>query len=441
MTSNAKEPVMNKTSSICFGRFLIDLPEGSQIKEIGQQSEFLFGPVTSERTDLDAKGFAARMEKREAELKAGKQKDQFKLSEVLTPSPDTKLFKLSRAYDLFPNDPPSTGLEAYRFNQGTVFSMVHTGFNSSFPQVVDQLKSTVLPSIRARRADEVPAEPGLCIKDGFIANDGNGRVFEEAKIQLNFKDQPDLWVSVYSRTVNKAGQKTLLQRIASNPLPAELASVAGQVRNLRKGAHLVGSFSGEETLDVLPTEEGVKVHHFVWETQGAMNDPFKPTLHLEFSTGNGQGKEQGQNVRPSLTDEQAVKLFDSIVNSIRLRPTGPAKVSSADPTPSSPQAPLSEVVATGSICPQTGWWQCIETGNIDGGRRRFVKAGEAMPAAVLLGDASMWQTLRGQRPSHSLNTVWSLVAYEETAVTPIAVAKTDADGTPGTSLPGEPTPS
>lgn len=432
---------MNKAVSICFGRFLIDLPDGSQIKEIGQQSEFLFGPVTSERTDFDAKGFAARMEKREEELKAGKQKDQFKLSEVLSPSPDTKLFKLSRAYDLFPNDPPSTGLEAYRFNQGIVFSMAHTGFNSSFLQVIDQLKSTVLPSIRARRADEVPAEPGLCIKDGFIANDGNGHVFEEAKIQLNFKDQPDLWVSVYSRTVNKAGQKTLLQRIANNPLPAELATVAGQVRNLRKGAHPVGSFSGEETLDVIPTEEGVKVHHFVWETQGVMNAPFKPTLHLEFSTGNGQGKEQGQNVRPSLTDEQAVKLFDSIVNSIRLRPTGPAKIGSADPTPSSPQAPLGEVVATGAICQQTGWWQCVETGNIDGGRRRFFKAGEAMPAAVLLGDANIWQTLRGQRPSHSLNTVWSLVAYDETVAPSVKViTKTDAGDTPGTSLPDQPPP-
>ncbi|HWW05254.1 T6SS immunity protein Tli4 family protein [Collimonas sp.] len=429
---------MNKVSSICFGRFLIDLPEGSQVKEIGQQSEFMFGPVVSEGPEVDEKKFAARMDKREAELKAVTETGEYKFSKSLSPLPNTKILVSSRT--LF-------GSTAYAFDAGRVvngelFSIKQESFSATkIDSILDGLQNKLLPQLRIRQPDEIPAEPGFCIKSGFIASDGSGRALEEARIQINFKDQPDLWVSVYSRTVNNAGQKTLLQRIASNPLPAELASVAGQVRNLREGAHSVGNYAGEETLDVIPTEEGVKVHHFVWEIQGAMNDPFKPTLHLEFSTGNGQGKEKGQNVRPKLSDDQAIKLFDSIVNSIRLRPTGPAKVSSAEPTLSSPQAPLGEIVASGSVCPQTGWWQCVETGNVDGDRRRFFKAGEAMPAVVLLGDVNIWQSLRGQRPTHSLNTVWSLVAYEEVPAVPSAtITKTDADDTPGTTLPDKSTP-
>lgn len=427
---------MNNVSSICFGRFLIDLPEGSEVKEIGQQSEFMFGPVVSEGPEVDAKKFAARMEKREAELKAVAANGEYKFSKSLSPLPNAKILVSSRT--LF-------GSTAYAFDAGRVvngelFSIKQESFSAKkIDSVLDGLQNKLLPQLRTRKPDEIPAEPGFCIKNGFIANDGSDRTFEEARIQIKLKEWPDLWVTIYSRTVSKGGQKTLLERVDGNPMPAALSPVAGQMRTLRKGKHAVGGIPGEEVLDVLPTEEGFKVHDFTWEAQGGLNDPFKPTLHLEFSSGNGQAS--GHHIRPTMTDEQATKVFDSIVNSIRLRPTGPAKVSSAEPAPSSPAAPLGAVVATGSICPQTGLWQCIETGNIDGGRRRFFKAGEAMPAAVLLGDANIWQSLRGQRPSHSLNTVWSLVAYEEIAAAPVAAAaKTDADNTPGTSLPGEPTP-
>lgn len=425
---------MSETKTYCVGRFLVDAPKDAEIN--GQGYEFMFGRIESERAGIDAKNFSARMEKREEELRAGKQKDKFKLTEVLSPSSDSRIFKLSRAFDLFPNDPPSTGLEAYRLSHGTVFSMAATGFDQSFPQLVDRLKSVILPAVRFRQPEEIPAEPGFCIKDGFIADDGSKDQAEYGQIGFRFKAWPDVLVVFTTRENGDTLDDTLLERYAKSPIHAQYADVIGRVKTFRKGDRKVGSLAGEELMQAYPTDAGYFTHQFAWDSPGKPNAAFSPNVHVEMFTG--QGHAGDRTVRPSLTDDQAIKLFDSVVNSIRLRPTGPAKVGSAEPAPSSPQAPLGEVVATGSICPQTGWWQCIETGNIDGGRRRFFKAGEAMPAAVLLGDANMWQTLRGQRPSHSLSTVWSLVAYEETAE-PAAAAKIDADNTPGASLPGEPT--
>ncbi|WP_266171352.1 T6SS immunity protein Tli4 family protein [Dyella subtropica] len=333
---------MNKVSSICFGRFVIDLPEGSQIRELGQQSEFMFGPIESERTEIDAKGFSERMSQRESEIKTKKLKHIYQLTKTISPSSDTQIFLASR--DAFGS--LGYGFDAHRLDKNVLFSMTQTGFDpENIDSVVSSLQHDLLPHLRARQQDEIPSDPGFCIKDGFVANDGKDSPFEEARVQINLKEWPDLWVSVYSQTVSKAGDKTLIQRVDNNPLPAELASIAGKMRTLRKGKHSVGSLAGEEVLDVLPTEEGFKIHDFTWEALGAVHDSFKPTLHLEFSSGNGQGG--GSHVQPTLTDDQAIKLFDSIVNSIRLRPTGPAKVSSAEPTPSSPQAPLGAAISAG----------------------------------------------------------------------------------------------
>jgi hypothetical protein len=432
MTANAKEPAMNKATSICFGRFIIDLPEGTQIREMGQQSEFMFGPVKSEHTGIDINEFSVQMKKREVELNAGKHKDGFKLTEILSPSIDSKIFKLSQTYDFRPNDPPSPGLEAYHLSNGTVFSMGATGFNDKFPQIVDQLKSTILPSIRTRQPDEIPTDPGFCIKNGFIANDGSDRVFEEARLDFNFKNWPDLWLTIYSRTVAKEGQKTLLQRIDSTPIPAIFASVVHQLKTLRKGKHPVGNFPGEDSLDIIPTEEGAKVHSFTWEAQGMLNDPFNPTLHLDFSTGHVPGSSSART-RPSLTDEQAMKLFDSIVNSIRLRPTGPAKVNIAEPPP---LPPLGTTAFTGSICPQSGLWYCDESIDysyikIEGGRKQFFQVGQAMPQAVLLGKPSFWQKHFGGKKSfrHSTTTSWKLDAYDDATVQSLVVAQADLDKT------------
>jgi hypothetical protein len=316
--------------------------------------------------------------------------------------------------------------------------MAATGFNKSFPEIVERLKSTVLPSLRYRQSDEVPTVPGFCVKDGFIADDGTQKQREDAGMSFHFARWPDVVITVSTSTVSKAGEKTLLQRLDSRTVPPVYAPLMGQVKTLRRGVHEVQGRKGEEILELLPAGDGIKQHSFRWEASGNFGSVLSPDLIVEFESGTPLN---GNPRRPSLSDEEATKLFDSIVNSIRLRPTGSAKVGSTVPTPLGPQTPLGEVVATGSICSQTGWWQCIETGNIDGGRRRFFKTGEVMPAAILLGDANMWQTLRGQRPSHSLNTVWSLVAYEESAVKPVeTVAKTDPGDAPEASPPDQSTP-
>jgi len=412
---------MSETKTYCIGRFLIDVPKEAEIN--GQGYEFMFGRINSEKTNADEKEFMVQMEKRKAELAAGKHEKEFKLIETLSPSNDIRIFTLSRTYDLFPDDPPSTGLEAYRLSHGTLFSMAATGFNNKFPQIVDQLRTTVLPAIRTRQPDEIPTEPGFCIENGFIADDGSNNRFEEAQIGFLFKAHPGLLINFVTSKNGDKSEGPLLKRVEEASVKMKLDR--SSIRTLRKGIRKAGQFSGEELLDTLPDDNGVKVLHFRWESAGLPNDAYAPNIYVNMSTG----MLSEAYTHPTITDAQAIQLFDSIVNSIRLRPAGPAIVSSADPTP---LFPLGEAIATGTVCPQSGWWRCNENIQnpyikIEGGRKQFFQAGHVMPPAVLIGTPTFWQKLfEGKKPFRQPTTIlWKLDAYDDATVNSLAAAKSD----------------
>jgi hypothetical protein len=81
-----------------------------------------------------------------------------------------------------------------------------------------------------------------------------------------------------------------------------------------------------------------------------------------------------------------------------------------------PRLPLGELAATGRTCPQTGWWEPNEPGEVKDARRQHIKAGDRMPHAVSPGEPSLWQKLKGELPSYRTATVWKLVAYGDAPI-------------------------
>lgn len=400
--ASGEAAVTTSARTICFGRHILELPEGAEIQQMGQQAHFMFGDIQSERVTMDAKAFEQRMAKREAEIRTGALGRRYRLTKALAPAADTRVFVASRtAYG-----DTAYALDAYRLVGGDIlFFLSDRAFDpDKIDDILSRLQGSILPALRARAPDEIPAESGFCLKDGFIAEDGKRTEFqhERAEINLTFKQWPDVSLRVYSWTVHKEGEKSLLQRIKDGPVPAVFANLLGQVRTLRQGRHDVHGRTGEEVLEVLPADGGVRVHSFAWEAKGVLHDPLQPDLYLELRTGRGRGEDP--YVRPSLSDEQAVKLFDAIVNSIRLRPTGgPPQAGAAD---APPKAPLGALAATGRACPQTGLWQAEE------GERRFLQEEEKMPRTEVAGTPTLFDRLRGRRRITSVATLWKLVAYE-----------------------------
>ncbi|MCX9156522.1 T6SS immunity protein Tli4 family protein [Niveibacterium sp. 24ML] len=393
----------------CFGRFLIDLPDGAE--PAGLITDYRFGQIKSEPTTLDAQAFAKKMKDWEQQLRVGHDRHgDIYVQTRMAGEGDSYLFELKQELLLG----PSNGFDAYKWDKGIVFSIRQSGLlPDKLEALFQEIQTELLPSLHARTTDAVPEVPGLCIRDGFIDSDGSERTLEAVQLQLSFKRWPDLAVTVRSSTVH-APEPSLLERMKRGPVPAILRSAVASIKRVREGRHNVGPITGEESLEMYPSDHGFKTHEFRWESHFALNDPFKPMLVVELSTGRGNNDKA-----PTISEKEAVELFDSIVNSIRLRPAGPAKISAVEP----PRTPLGELAAIGRTCPQTGMWRSEECEE-----QRFV-AGKIMPRTLVTGSSSLWQKLRGDVGQVKIATVWTLVAYDAPqSIASNESAPTDANG-------------
>ena len=408
---------MKDTKTYCFGRFLIDLPKAAEVN--GQAYEYIFGKIETERFPKGEAAFAQKMNQREEELKAGKHEEKFKLVDIRgVGSRDTRVFKLTKKLITL----SGFGFEAYRWNNGVLFSMQQLSIGADgIDSVLKDVETRLLPNLRHRRAgggghaEEIPTEPGFCIKDGFIADDGKTPQYEKAELNFRFKEWPDVTV-VVNATRSSRIKPSLLERRKEKPMPDVFAEMAKKIKTLRQGKHDVGPLQGEENIAALPTDDGYFVHRFVWDTQGTPDSATEPAIYFQFHTGVNPGVGARQ-IRPSLTDKQAIELFDAIVNSIRLRPTTPGKTSTAEPEPTgdngtAKRLPLGTKVSSLRSCPESGVYECAPEAPGVTDRRVFVAQGRPMPIATIMEPKRGVARFLGVDEPKEVETTWTLVSYE-----------------------------
>lgn len=400
VTCMAGESNMNESKTYCVGRYLVDVPANMTLS--AQMGEYMFGPVQTNTRYPSLEAFQKRMLSREAGLKKAKDKSDLKFDRAIDVGDASKiLLKSTVLYGT-----KIEGFEAYKWIGGRTFFMDIEAIDSKkYADVIAKLQTKLLPSLLDRQPDEIPKRSGFCIRDGFFADNGQSPQHEIASATFELSNSPGLLIHIATMTA-KPDEKTLLQRVDSGVAPGALKSLASGIRTLQRGEHDVNGRKGEEGLWSLPTDAGFRAYQFHWEAQGEHLAPLKPTLSVELTTRTDQ--------RPGLTEEQAIKLFESIVNSVRLRPTsGDDQVGEAG----TPPVPLNTVVRTGAVCPQSGWWTCPEANGLSvvGSRRQYFELGAVMPTIEILNQPSILDRMLGRESKHSVPTTWTLVAIDDAA--------------------------
>lgn len=267
------------------------------------------------------------------------------------------------------------------------------GFDSVIPEedIVKRL-NVVASRLRSRSADEVPAEDGMCIEGGFIASEYQ---YERARIGIRLAEFSDVHLSIEAHKnltyLPEGSSPRLLRESASQRASAAgLASFFNRIEVFRDQERRLSVWTGEEFAARTPRyKESNSVHEFRFHSMGSVNDSFHPELDIRLDSG-VQGNTKAK-VKPSITDEEALMLWDKILPTIRLRqPEDATTVKQASPT-----LPLGSVSKSGDICPESGWWECLEKRKIEGERRRFFASGEKLPPVLVNGGASLWHTLIG----------------------------------------------
>lgn len=413
----------SEKSTVCFGRYLVDLPKGADYA-FGF-SEFALGKIIKEPFAGDKKEFVKKMEARETELKTGENNDNYdKYIKTIKSNKDSDFWVFVTNRDV--HGTLLYKVEAFRLFEGSIFHMKANPYGKEqIDHIVDILINRIFKQLHTRDNSYIPTEPGFCMHESYIVSDGKEADGETTDVSFYLKKWPDVSINI-STSVMFAQEPYLLERIRGSLGIEVLSALFSGVKNIRRGHHNVGPIEGEESLDLVPSEAGYKTHNFMWESHWELENPLKPALTVTLTDGGTVG----EPMRPSISDKDAVALFDAIVNSIRIRPTSPGKTSEAEPVPQAPSGQARVVIASGKACPHTGWWMAPDGGEIEGGNRRYVREGEPMPKIKLLGEASLWQKLKGERPSFVTETFWHQVEQEDKGVAQAPAAPT-AGSKPG----------
>jgi hypothetical protein len=127
----------------------------------------------------------------------------------------------------------------------------------------------------------------------------------------DWPDRPDVRFSFSIFDNGPRADPTLLTRLAQKKM-------LGGPGVLRSGARKIGPNEGEEHLERMTSENGTESHLFIWEAQGLVNRWDLPQIRIEMSTGRGPKAPEDS----SLSDADALRLWDRILDSWRWRPAG-----------------------------------------------------------------------------------------------------------------------
>jgi len=290
--------------TIAIGRHLLDVPETAKLvpqwKYNGVPIEFRDDVVTDEDYD-------DMVAEREQKLRAAKHNKYGSLFVKRVPHANRGVTLVSW------NRPGGTLMHRYDtyFRIGTQ-TMVYTG------EVTSDRRDTALAtredlSKEWRPIDDESIPQGL----GFVANNAIlvDKLYnrESWSLAIRLAGKPDAWIeiSAYALSAVEPG----LRERAGGLLTSLLGSFVG-MHQLRNRARPIGPIVADEIL-VAGNENGKRLYAFKWEAPGRAYSLAEPQLNAEINVIDSAYK---TNQESFTSDDEALELWDALVESIRLRP-------------------------------------------------------------------------------------------------------------------------
>jgi Tle cognate immunity protein 4 C-terminal domain/Tle cognate immunity protein 4 N-terminal domain len=404
------QPIFASTRTICFGRFLIDIPASATVAWGSGSVDLGIGvyPGEARKIDEEARKFRAELERTEA-IHLNRV-PLFRSEEEVT-APEGKIIVGYDGFDTLGD-----------FEMHGYFHWGDDGFiidarplEEGRGRAIAKIKS-IARRLQPRAEHAIPSEPGNCLENAFLIDESQPNAelpVEHIRIGFRLKEFPDTHLSVFVGPPD-------VHHNPSNTLEFQLARLEQEQRAedpnhpllktvyFRRGPRKIHDWlNGYEALSRTPEQPDMRsIHDFVMDFRGVVGDSYKPYADIRMQTGVADNLAGA--VKPSLTDEEAVAVWDAITSTIRVRPT--TTKASAQATP---RVRLGERLASGRTCSQTGWWQATEPAAAHALPRQRIEAGATMPMAIVAGKPAPGEKLNGEQPRHEIAAVWQLVAYEE----------------------------
>ena len=326
-----------KMKSMCVGRFLIDIPADAEVSYRGAMIAGWSIATYDNETDEQ---FASRVEKKEAQL-ASEKNERERPSLEITHQVDKngvhgKIHVFARRW--IPHMPAGMSGETVRVEamirvQKHSFNLTREYGNNDYLKELAEL----VTQFRSREENEIPSEAGYCFDGGFITEPITVEQTERTTMFVGLNGHPDVSIAL-DMTAGITTTEPLLERHERNSAENEYRS---RFHTFRAGTRTLNGQAGDELVERVHEFNGNYGHNFMWEAVHNKTDSvFTPDMSFEMSTGHGQ---PGTTVDSSLTDAEALALWDKMLSSLRVRPVVVAKPVAVAPV----QVPLETLAESG----------------------------------------------------------------------------------------------
>jgi hypothetical protein len=290
-----------KTHAI--GRHLVDVPVNAKLVEGWEYDE-----DTLERlTPGDDAQYAKLVDQREAELKTRVQKSGKSsfVKRVSLSNGSVALFSWSEPYDetIYATD------TYFRVGSNIIRYQNDATPLSNREKAITFLKRSSEKWCEIP-AGQIPEGIGFVVGNTMIADDFPN--YESWRLLIQLAGKPDVTLEVSSFV---GAAKEGLRKRAGGILASMLGIAAG-LSQLRNHARPVGPIQADEIL-VAGNQDGKRGYGFKWEAPGKDYSLAEPNLNVSLQVGESA---YATNRESFSSDDEALELWDTLVNSIRLRP-------------------------------------------------------------------------------------------------------------------------
>jgi hypothetical protein len=310
------QALFEKTKTLCFGRYAIEVPQEAQ----------LIAGNAALRNDIEIVSGGLDEAKRRADEQTKKLKLEDDTAEIVYygPGPVADSWQVRYFQDKYKKERNALFFDTYVSKGEITFVLGDSISQGEVESTVIARQLTRARTLRLRAAEEVPAEPGFCIENGFIPSD-EYRDQETISAGIYLPSLPDVTFSVSSNKdayadIDKAEfektERDKLSLLARIRAAQETQGALYPKRDvLREGKRNVHHWKGEESLIRRP--DGT--HDFEWAFVGTPRDVANPSeFHAAMFTKVADNM-VGAAKKASVSDDEAVALWDKLLSGMKFR--------------------------------------------------------------------------------------------------------------------------
>ena len=306
--------LFENTKLVCFGRYAMEVP---------QEAQLLIGEtwIPSKLQIYEGEELRFRVEARIEEIKR-----KNSTSEVIYsgPGPESETWQLRFFEGEFHKEDGAMYFNTLIQRGNHLFAMGDSVNKTRSEVQTAERQATFVKRLRLRLVDEIPKDPGFCVKHAFIAESTyNEQELINAGIYL--PSIPDVSFSVSSNKDAYADydkdefekrwrpELSLLGRIAAAKKDQPTTYPHRDI--LREGKRNLHHWHGEESL--YKRKNGT--HDFEWAMVGTPQDVANPSEFSAQMYSKVAHNTIGAAPNTSLTDDEAVALFDRLLSGLKFR--------------------------------------------------------------------------------------------------------------------------